>query len=133
MIVRFYWCFVGNLYAQPVDDSAWELARLIVGDETRATALAAAFVRAQPVGLELLPLSAFDSEIRREWSQRGHMVAIDALAAALGPILERLGARARDAFTSEGRDWGDHPPASFASWLGVRLAEVGELPDGTTA
>ena len=115
-----------------MDDTAWELARLIVSDETRATALASAFSRCQPVGLGLLPLSAFDGEIRREWALRGGE-GIDAVAPALGSILEHLGANAREAFAREGRDWGDHPPASFASWLQLRLAELADAGDATVA
>jgi hypothetical protein len=107
-----------------VSDPAWDLASVIVEDETRATAVAAAMTHGESVTLTTLPLSAHADDIRRAWRQHGGEGEPPALEREVVVIFDRLGCRVREALARGGWDWGDRPPASFASWLTARLGEL---------
>jgi hypothetical protein len=107
-----------------MDDLAWELARVIVRDETRATTVVAALADSHPVSQSTLPLSTYAGEIRREWRQRRHDVDPVSLEPAVTDIFDRLGRSVRAALARGEWDWGDHPPTSFASWLGRQLDDL---------
>jgi hypothetical protein len=107
-----------------VRDQAWELAKVIVHDETRATTIVAALAASRSVRLSSPPLAAYAAETRREWRLRAHDTDPVTLAADLETIFDRLGMAVRNAVTHGEWDWGDHPPASFASWLEHQLAEL---------
>jgi hypothetical protein len=109
-----------------VSDQAWELAKIIVHDETRATTIVAALAESQSVTLSSPPLSAYAVEIRRDWRLHGHDTDPAALAPDLEAIFDRLGPAVRNAVAQNEWDWGDHPPASFASWLEHDLDELHE-------
>jgi hypothetical protein len=113
-----------------MDDRAWELARVIAQDETRATTIVATLAESQPVSLSALPLSAYAAEIRRDWREAGNDSDPAALAAELTVIFDRLGTAVRTAVEHGDWDWGDHPPSSFTLWLDRTLGEL-RLADGT--
>ncbi len=107
-----------------MDDQAWELARVIARNETRATTIVAALAESQSVSLSLLPLSAYAAEIRRDWRDSGKDTDPAALADDVTVIFDRLGTAVRTAVAQGDWDWGDHPPSSFALWLERTLAEL---------
>lgn len=103
---------------------ARNLARVIVHDETRATAIVAALAESETVTLSSLPLSAYAAEIRRDWRIRADGTDLQALGSELAEIFDRLGIVVRSAVADGEWDWGDHPPASFASWLEQTLRDL---------
>lgn len=118
-----------DTYDEPMDD-AWDLAHIIVADETRATAIAAALSRSQPISLTAPPASSYTEDIRRDWHQHDHTTDPFSLNDEATRIFERLGQRVRQAILLQEWDWGDRPPSSFASWLQARLDTLrNEAPD----
>jgi hypothetical protein len=107
-----------------MNDRAWELATVVAADETRATAIAASMTRGEPVTLSSLPLVSHTDEIRRAWRERGHEDDPRELESDVVEIFARLGDAVRDALERGEWDWGDHPPASFASWLSAGLLRL---------
>jgi hypothetical protein len=107
-----------------MEDLAWELARVIVHDETRATTIVAALAESHPVTQSTPPLSRYAAEIRRDWRPRGLEVDPADLESAVTEIFDGLGKAVRAAVARGDWDWGDHPPTSFASWLGRQLDEL---------
>ena len=107
-----------------MNDLAWELATVIAADETRATAVTASMTRGAPVTLSELPLAGHTADIRRAWRERGHEDEPRELEPEVVAIFERLGDVVRDAKDRGEWDWGDHPPASFASWLSAGLLRL---------
>ena len=108
-----------------VTDQGWQLARIVVHDETRATAIVAAMAESTVVRLSAPPLSAYAAEIRRDWRLRtGRELDVDRLAPDVDAAFADLGGRVRTAIREGEWDWGERPPASFASWLERELAEL---------
>jgi hypothetical protein len=107
-----------------MDDQAWELARVISHDETRATVVVAALAESQSVSLSALPLSAYAAEIRRDWRELGKDTDPATLAIDLTEIFDLLGTAVRRAVVEGDWDWGDHPPSSFTLWLESTLSEL---------
>ena len=107
-----------------MNDQAWELARVIARNETRATTVVAALAESQPVSLSSLPLSAYEAEIRRDWREAGKDTDPATLADDLTLIFDRLGVAVRTAVARGDWDWGDHPPSSFALWVERALGEL---------
>jgi hypothetical protein len=111
-----------------MSDAAWDLALVIVSDETRATAIAAAMTRGERVTLSALPLSAHGADISLAWRQQGATTEPAALDPDVSAILDRLGDVVRTALERYEWDWGDRPPASFASWLAAHLRRLRDTP-----
>jgi hypothetical protein len=107
-----------------MDDQAWELARVIAHDETRATVIVASLAESQSVSLSALPLSAYAAEIRRDWRELGKDTDPATLATDLTEIFDLLGTAVRKAVVEGDWDWGDHPPSSFTLWLESTLSEL---------
>ena len=107
-----------------MNDQAWELARVIARNETRATTVVAALAESQPVSLSSLPLSAYTAEIRRDWRDSGKDSDPAELADDLAVIFDQLGVAVRAAVAQGDWDWGDHPPSSFALWVERALGEL---------
>ena len=111
-------------YPLAVRDQAWEMANVIVHDETRATTIVAALAAYQSLSLSSPPLSAYAAEMGREWRLHGHETDPATFADDLETIFDGLGTAVRNAVRQGEWDWGDYPPASFASWLERQLAEL---------
>jgi hypothetical protein len=112
-----------------MDDQAWELTKVIAHDETRATTIVAALAQSQSVTLSSLPLSKYAAEIRRDWRQHGHDTDPILLEPDTKAIFDRLGEAVQNAVAQGEWDWGDHPPASFATWLEHTLGELRAAED----
>jgi hypothetical protein len=107
-----------------MNDQAWELARVIARNETRATTIVAALAESQPVTLTSLPLSAYTAEIRRDWRESGKDTDPAELADDVTVIFDLLGGAVRAAVARGDWDWGDRPPSSFALWVDRALGEL---------
>jgi hypothetical protein len=107
-----------------MDERAWELARVITQDETRATTIVATLAESKSVSLSSLPLAAYAEEIRRDWRESGKDSDPATLAADLTVIFDHLGTAVRRAVARGDWDWGDHPPSSFTLWLDRTLGEL---------
>ena len=97
---------------------------MIVHDETRATTIAAALAAYQSLSLSSPPLSAYVAEMGREWRLDAHDTDPATFADDLEKNFDGLGTAVRNAVRRGEWDWGDYPPASFASWLEHQLAEM---------